>query len=298
MLKLSFWLLLIINGVLLALQQGVFGVQPVPQREPLRLALQLHPEQIRPLPVENPAPVLPVTPAPLPAVSAVTPVPVALPPTPAAVVASPVVPAVIPAVTPAVTPPVAPPAAVPVPLPPAAKTPPSVVAPQASAPAPVLSTACIEIGDFSPVEADKFAARLLTLKPPLVPTRRMVQEISNYMLYIPPQGSQEAAEHKAGELRRLHLDDFQILTEPPALRWSISLGVFKTEQAAKSRIASLIQIGVRSANIMARTASTSKLVLQLPHFEPGSRAGVDSLKKYFPTQEVRDCPARPAVSPA
>jgi len=160
-------------------------------------------------------------------------------------------------------------------------------------PEPKVDTiACTEIGNFNGVEARKFDAQLAALNLKVKPTTASIQEIASHMVYIPSQESKDGADRKAAELRRLGIQDFYVIPDSqpnPALHWAISLGVFKTEEAAKAYIGQLIPRGVRSARIMARTLSTSKQAYQWHNIDASTKAVLDELKDKFPAQEMRNC---------
>lgn len=109
------------------------------------------------------------------------------------------------------------------------------------------------------------------------------------MVYIPAQEGRAGAERKAAELRRLGIADFYVMPESSALPNAISLGLFKTEAAAKARIGALIGQGVRSARIMARTASTDKLAFRLRDLSSAELAALTTLAAEFPLQTRHEC---------
>jgi hypothetical protein len=264
MLKLLFWLLLIGNGILFAMQRGYVGAAMPERHEPQRLAQQLQPQTLTVLPANSDKLTASARSAAAADAgkdatntadnkSAASAAPVA---TPAA--AGPV----------ASAPPVA--------------------------PARVEAIACTEIGNFNNVEARKFDAQLAALELPVKASTRNVQEAASHMVYIPSQGGHEGADRKAAELRRLGIQDFYVIPESqpnPALHWAISLGVFKTEDAAKAYIGQLIPKGVRSARILARNVSSNKLAYQWRNIDAATKAALDGLVTKFPGQELRNCGA-------
>ena len=109
------------------------------------------------------------------------------------------------------------------------------------------------------------------------------------MVFIPSQGSKDGADKKVSELRRIGVTDFFVIQEQGPLHWGISLGVFKTEEAAKQHLANLNNKGVRTARIMPRTVTTSKFAYQLRALSADEKAKFDLIKAGFPAQEVRNC---------
>lgn len=153
-------------------------------------------------------------------------------------------------------------------------------------------TACTEIGNFSTAEAHKFEIQLARLNLPTLPVLRRVQEASGYMVYIPSRSNKGGADRRAAELRRLGIQDFYVLSESypnPALRWAISLGVFKTETAAKAHISRLTSQGVRSMRIIQRHVTSTKQAYQWRNIDAATKAALDRFKADFPHQEMRAC---------
>jgi len=256
MLKLLFWLLLIGNAALFAMQRGYLGATASERHEPKRLAQQLNPETLTILPANSEKLVTPAKADGTAAAAAVATADAAKDRKPDA-------------------------------------TPPETKAAAADpAPAPVPVVACTEIGNFNAVEVRKFDAQLSSLNLAVKPTTRSVQEAASHMVYIPSQDGKDGAERKSAELRRLGIQDFYVMPESqanPALRWAISLGVFKTEEAAKAYIGRLIPQGVRSARIMARNVTSNKQAYQWRNVDAATKTALDGLKAKFPNQEMRSC---------
>lgn len=186
---------------------------------------------------------------------------------------------------------------IPAPAPKPANVPPPAPAaePEAPAAAPTVAVkkavvlACTEIGNFNPAEARRFSAELAALSLGDRVKQRALQEVVSHMVYIPPQADREGAEQKAGELRSLGINDFFIIQDSPNLRWGISLGVFKHEEAARAHLAALSQKGVRSARVGQRTVTSSLVAFQIRELDEDTKAALDRVKAAFPKQEARRC---------
>jgi hypothetical protein len=297
MLKILFWLLLAINGALLALGQGVLDQHPQ-RTEPQRLERQLHPEQLilTPKTVATPAiSAAAVVTAAVPSTAAspssppVTAPPVGNAPAVASAAASAVLPAPAPASAATAAP--AAPAATPAPasVPALASIPAVLTSTPTAAAAPEKLLACVEIGNFDPNEARAFRSRLSAVRLHVQPSQRSVQEVASYMVYIAAEDGREGAERRAAELRRLDLTDFYVMPESSPMRDAISLGLFKTEAAANAYVGQLISKGVRSARVIERTASTNKVAFRLRGLNAADQAGFATLVSAFPNQSRRDC---------
>jgi len=228
MLKLFFWLLLLANATLFAMQKGYLGAFYSDGREPARIGKQLQADKIK-LVASDGAPAATAAPA-------------------AAAAAS---------------------------------------APAAADLAPV---ACTEIGNFNASEARRFSSQLAERTPTLKFVRREIQEVASHMVYLPSLGSKEAADKKADEVRRLGISDFFVIQDSSALRYGISLGIFKTDEAAQKQVASLAKRGLSGAKVGTRSVSSSKVAFQLRDMGGDAKLAFDKIKTDFPAQEVRSCP--------
>jgi hypothetical protein len=172
---------------------------------------------------------------------------------------------------------------------------PAEAATPASAPAPASAApqvfACTEVGNFVLADARKFEARLEPLELGERQSRRNVagQDISSYMVFIPPQGSKEGADRKAGELKQLGVTNYFIMGEGSPQRWGISLGVFKSETSAQSHLASLQKQGVHSARVAPRYSASKQLAYQFRNLDAATRARLAEITKQFEEQELRSC---------
>src|SRR2546429_7177526 len=121
--------------------------------------------------------------------------------------------------------------------------------------------ACLELGAFSPGDAARVQQALEPLALGSRLSQRRVEEIASYWVFMPPQRSRPAANQKAAELKKLGVEDFYIVQEDSKFRFAISLGVFKTEEAARSRLAELRKKGVRTARVPPPGTSVQKVYL-------------------------------------
>lgn len=161
----------------------------------------------------------------------------------------------------------------------------------AAAPAAAPSYACTEVGNFLLADGRRFEAQVAALDLGDRQSRRNVagQDISSYMVYIPPQGSKEGADRKAGELKQLGVTNYFIMNESSPLRWGISLGVFKSETSAQSQLAMLNKQGVHSARIAPRYSASKQFAYQFRDLDAATRARLEKIKAQFPEQELRSC---------
>lgn len=169
----------------------------------------------------------------------------------------------------------------------AANPPPPPPVPRDEAPA----IACLEAGNFLLADARKFEERLAPLALGDRQQRRNLpgQEVSSYIVHIPPQGSRAAADKKADELRNLGVTNFFVMNDSSPLRWGISLGVFRTEAAAQAQLAALNKQGVQSARVAPRYTGSKQLIYQFRDISEDTKARIAKIVARFPEQETRSC---------
>lgn len=166
-------------------------------------------------------------------------------------------------------------------------------APQAAPAAPppqVATVACVEVGNFSLADARRFEAQLATLELGDRQARRNVQgqEVSSYMVMIPPAATREAAEKRAAELKAKDVANFYIIPDG-AQKNGISLGVFKAESAAQTLLASLVKQGVTTARVAPRYSPSKQMLFQFRDIDADARARIERIAAKFPEQAVRGC---------
>lgn len=122
------------------------------------------------------------------------------------------------------------------------------------APAIVPLFACLETDAFAAGEARRFEARLARLDLGERQARLSVpfQEVTSHLVYLPPQGGKEGADRRSAELRQRGVSSFFVMQGDSPLRWAISLGVFKTDAAARVHAATLAKQGVQNVRILPR----------------------------------------------
>ena len=148
---------------------------------------------------------------------------------------------------------------------------------------------CFEWGTFPAQEADKAAAALATLALGTHLNTRTVEETAGWWVFMPPQGSKENADKKVDELRRIGVNDFFVVLDDGPARFSISLGVFRNEDAARSYLASLTGKGVNTARAGQRETKVQKTLFRLTALDDAAMARFDVVKRDFPGYDTRDC---------
>jgi len=172
---------------------------------------------------------------------------------------------------------------------------------QAPEPAPVAKPAppaepaplaCVEWGSFSQQDAVRAEQRL----EPLALGARLAQfrgeETAGWWVFIPPQPNRATAQKKAAELKKLGVDEYFVVQEEGKLRWSLSLGVFRTEEAARARLEALRARGVRSAQVGRRETRVTRVWYQVRTVEAALNAKLQEIARDFEGATLHECLAR------
>ena len=158
-------------------------------------------------------------------------------------------------------------------------------------PPKVTLAACLELGAFGLGDAARVQQALEPLGLGSRLSQRRAEEVASYWVFMPPQRNRQAANQKAAELRKLGVEDFFIVQEDPNFRFAISLGVFKTEEAARARLAELRTKGVRTARVGPRETSVQKVYFAVREVPDALVSRLNDLRQSFAGSELKDCPA-------
>ena len=172
-------------------------------------------------------------------------------------------------------------------LPPAAARPAS--APTAAPPAPQVALRCVEWGSFTLADAPRAEKALEPLALGARLAQRRTEEAAGFWVFIAPQGSRPAALKKAAELKALAIEDYFVVQEDGPYRWALSLGVFRTEDAAQARLAALRAQGVRSAQVGPRETIVPKVWLQVKGVDGTLHARLKDAARGIEGSELREC---------
>ena len=153
------------------------------------------------------------------------------------------------------------------------------------------TVACLEWGAFVGAEVGRADEALAPLAPGVKLAQRRVDETATWWVFIPPQVSRQAATVKTAELKRLGIEDYFIVQEDPKVRFAISLGVFRTQEAARNRLEQLRSKGVRTAQVGARDTQVQRTWFQVRDVPEAVVAKLNDLRQGFPGSELKECAA-------
>jgi len=164
--------------------------------------------------------------------------------------------------------------------------------PPAEAPRASASIACLEWGSFSAQDASGAAKALEALELGARLAQYRGEETASWWVHFPPQGSRANALKKAAELRKLGIRDFFVVQDPGPAQWSLSLGLFTTQDAARAHLAALKERGVRTAVIGERETRVPKVWFQVREVDAALKARLDELAKDYDGATLHECATR------
>jgi hypothetical protein len=170
------------------------------------------------------------------------------------------------------------------------RAPPPAPPPTPKAAAAAAPLACLEGGSFTVADYPRAEKALEPLALGNRLAQRRTEELAGWWVHMPPQGSRQAALRKSGELRALGVQDYFVVAEDGEWRWALSLGVYRTEEAALARLAALRAQGVRTAVVTPRETLVPKVWLQVKGVEPALEARLREIAKQIDGSELRACP--------
>lgn len=153
--------------------------------------------------------------------------------------------------------------------------------------------ACLEWGAFIGPEAARGDAAIADLKLPAAQWQRVATDLDGHWVMIPPLKSRAEVERMTERLKSYGVTDYSIVQDPPQRRNAISLGIFRTEEAAQNLMTGLQKRGVVEASIEKREAFFRRVVFYVREPDATIVAKLSALKAANPGTDVKavTCPA-------
>ena len=119
---------------------------------------------------------------------------------------------------------------------------------------------CLEWGEFSGTDSVRAAAALTISKLTDKLTQRQTEYAIGYWVYLPPAQTRAEMDKNIAELKAHNIKDYFTVQDAGQWKGAISLGVFKTDKAARKVFDSLRAKGVKTA-MMGELMSKFKLTV-------------------------------------
>ncbi len=89
------------------------------------------------------------------------------------------------------------------------------------------------------------------------------------------------------QIKALGIKDYFIVQAAGAYRYAISLGVFKTQEAAQNRLKELLSKGLRAAQVGERASTFKTTMFTLNNVDVSIEAKLAATKKDFPGSDLK-----------
>ena len=159
----------------------------------------------------------------------------------------------------------------------------------ASAPvtAEPIKTVCMEWGDFSGEGFDRASKALADLQLESKLSQRQVEHTIGYWVYIPPLKNKVAANQKIAQLKARGVGEYFIVQDAGPWLNAISLGVFRTQEAAQNFLNELHAKDVRSAQIGERASKLKATIFVLNELDNETVNKLTAMQKDFAGSELK-----------
>lgn len=159
--------------------------------------------------------------------------------------------------------------------------------------APKAPAACLEwnnLGGPDVAQAENALAGL-GIEPARI--ERVFADADGFWVHMPPLPGRADVERKIGELKALGVREFFVVQEPGAWQNAISLGIFRSDEAANVFLASLRQRGVRSAIVTRREKLLKQVVLYIREPDAPLVAKLAEIQRNYPGTSMKAAPCPP-----
>lgn len=151
---------------------------------------------------------------------------------------------------------------------------------------------CMEWGEFSGTDLARAEKALAQMKLGDKLGQRTVEYTHGYWVYIPPLKAHADRVKKTKQLKERGIAYFVVQEQG---RWmnAISLGVFKTEEAATNYLGELNKKGVKSAKVGERASKLKFTVFVLKQLDEAGKAQLTALQKDYAGSEAKSVACNP-----
>ena len=151
-----------------------------------------------------------------------------------------------------------------------------------------VAQACVEFGDFGPIDAPR-AERALAALSTVKQSPRTVETTGWYQVLLPPHKTRADADKHADELRKSGIRDVQVIADNGPNRLGLALGTYRDADGARAQVAALEKLGVKGARVADKPTSLSTVRYQLRDLDVAAARQLAALRGDFPAQTVRAC---------
>jgi hypothetical protein len=149
-----------------------------------------------------------------------------------------------------------------------------------------LADICLEWGPLQDADRARALSGLESLDLGKLLTQKKAEVITNFWVFIPPAANRAAADKRVAELKAQGVNDVAVV-DSGAQRLAISLGMYRTEDAAQARLTALQAQGISNAKAAPRAQSIQQTVLVVRDPPAPAVAKVKDLQTGFPGTDIK-----------
>ena len=150
---------------------------------------------------------------------------------------------------------------------------------------------CLEWGDFSGADLTRATAALSALQLGDRLSQYQVEHAIGYWVYIPPLKNKAAVTQKIAQLKERGVEEYFVVSDAGPWLNAISLGVFKTQEAAQNFLDDLQQTrDIRTAQIGERASKFKTTVFVLNGPDAAIMAELTRMQQGFPGSTLKNVP--------
>lgn len=150
------------------------------------------------------------------------------------------------------------------------------------------SSACLEWGEFSGSELDRVEKSLAGLNLSNKLGRREVEYETSYWVYMPPLKDKRAVARKVREIKKLGINEYFVVGSAEKWANAISLGVFKTHEAAENHLKYLRTKGIRTAIVGERGTKLRAVWFEFNAIDSETKAKLLQMQKEYNGSELKN----------
>ncbi|MDP1634941.1 MAG: SPOR domain-containing protein, partial [Gallionellaceae bacterium] len=145
---------------------------------------------------------------------------------------------------------------------------------------------CTEWGEFSGADLARATQALEAMKLGDRLSQRIVEQNHGYWVYIPPLKNKAEVERKIEQLKVRGVEEYYVVQGEGTWLNAISLGVFKTEEAAQKYLAFLRSRTVVSARVGERLSKLRFTVFVMKDLDAAELVRLNGLQRGFPDSRL------------
>ena len=145
----------------------------------------------------------------------------------------------------------------------------------------------MEWGEFSGADLARAAAALDGSGLGRLVTQHQIERSSGYWVYLPPRPNRAETDKKIAQLKSLGIEEYHVVQEAGKWQHAISLGLFRTGEAAQKFLDKIREKGVKSATMSERAGKIALTLFALKNPDAGTVAKMAELHAGFPGSELK-----------